>query len=49
MKKTKLKGKSQDILSANLSQLRELFPEIITEDKIDFEKFKQVFGEYLEN
>ena len=49
MKETKLSGESFDILSENISRLRELFPEIVTEDKIDFQKFKEVFGAYFED
>jgi len=49
MKETKLSGESLDILSENISKLKELFPEIITEDKIDFNKFKTVLGNYVED
>ncbi|MDZ4171252.1 MAG: site-specific DNA-methyltransferase [Methanobacteriaceae archaeon] len=49
MKETTLSGESLDILSENISKLKELFPEIVTEDKIDFDKFKQVFGNYVED
>ncbi|MBP2046744.1 site-specific DNA-methyltransferase [Methanobacterium aggregans] len=48
MQETKLNGESLDILSGNVSKLKELFPEIVTEDKIDFEKLKEVLGEYPE-
>ena len=36
--------KSADILSANIEQLKELFPEAVTEGKIDFDVLKQVLG-----
>ena len=50
MKETKISGENQDILSENISKLRELFPDIVTENKkIDFEKFKEVFGGYVED
>ncbi|GAB6056492.1 site-specific DNA-methyltransferase [Methanobacterium movens] len=49
MKETTLSGESLDILSENISKLKELFPEIVTEDKIDFDKFKEVFGNYVED
>ena len=49
MQETKLNGKSLDIVSENVSKLKELFPEIITEDKIDFDKLKDVLGKYIEN
>ena len=29
-------------------KLKQLFPEIVTEGKIDFEKLKAVLGEYVE-
>ncbi|KAF5058140.1 DNA methylase [anaerobic digester metagenome] len=48
MQETKLNGESLDILSENVSKLKELFPEVVTEDKIDFEKLKEVLGEYTE-
>ena len=48
MQETKLNGESLDIVSENVSKLKEIFPEIVTEDKIDFEKLKEVLGEYVE-
>ncbi|MEC4005510.1 site-specific DNA-methyltransferase [Flavobacterium sp. SUN052] len=39
---------SKDILQDNITKLKELFPELITENKIDFEAFKQVFGDEIE-
>ena len=36
MKETQLDGESLDIVSDNVSKLKEIFPEVITEDKIDF-------------
>ena len=44
MIETKLTGESRDILSENITTLKELFPEIVSEDKIDFEKLKTIFG-----
>lgn len=44
MEETKITGESLDILSDNISKLKELFPEIVSEDKIDFEKLKTIFG-----
>ena len=40
MKETQLDGESLDIVSDNVSKLKEIFPEVITEDKIDFDKLK---------
>ena len=48
MNETRLSGESFDIVSDNISKLKELFPEVITEDKIDFEKLKLVLGEDIE-
>ena len=44
MKETTLTGESKDILNENIETLKELFPEIVSEDKIDFDKFKTIFG-----
>jgi len=49
MKETTFSGESLDIVSENVSKLKELFPEIVTEDKIDFDKLKEVLGKYIEN
>lgn len=40
-------GKSTDIVAEKLAQLRELFPEVFSEDKIDFQRLKQALGEDL--
>lgn len=45
----KLNGKSKDILGENISKMKELFPEVFCEDKIDFERLKEVLGEYVED
>ena len=44
MKETQLCGESLDIVSDNVSKLKEIFPEVITEDKIDFDKLKLILG-----
>lgn len=44
MLEIKLDGESKDILNENIEILKELFPEIVCEDKIDFDKFKTIFG-----
>ena len=41
--------KSPDYLLENIKKLKELFPELITEDKINFEVFKQVFSDEFES
>ena len=45
----KLNGLSINLINKNISKLKELFPEVITEDKIDFEKLKLILGEDVEN
>nr|WP_054859019.1 site-specific DNA-methyltransferase [Methanobacterium formicicum] len=49
MQETQLNGESLDIVSENVSELKELFPEIVTEDKIDFDKLREVLGKYTED
>lgn len=38
-------GKSLDITADKLAQLKQLFPEVFAEDKVDFEKLKLALGE----
>ena len=47
MLEIKLDGESKDILNENIETLKELFPEIVSEDKIDFDKFKTIFSEEI--
>jgi len=49
MIETTLTGKTPDIGEENIKKLKQLFPEVFTEGKIDFEKLKQVLGEYVED
>ena len=49
MRKYNLDGSSLDILEENIRKMKELFPEVFTEEKIDFEKLQQVLGEYIED
>ena len=48
MIETNLTGESRDILSENIATLKELFPEIVSENKIDFEKLKLILAEDVE-
>ena len=48
MNEIKLKGESKDIIQDNVSKLREIFPEIVTEDKIDFDKLKLILGNNID-
>ena len=45
----KLQGTSMDIVQDNMEKLKQIFPEIFTEGKIDFEILKQLLGEKIEN
>lgn len=49
MEETKLTGQSLDIVSQNIEKMKQLFPEIITEDKINFEKLEQILGKNIDN
>lgn len=49
MEEIKLTGKSSDIVSDNISKLKELFPEIMAEDKIDFDTLKKLLGESIDD
>lgn len=45
----KLQGTSMDIVQDNIEKLKQIFPEIFIEGKIDFQVLKQLLGEYKEN
>ncbi|MEE0137730.1 site-specific DNA-methyltransferase, partial [Fusobacterium ulcerans] len=45
----KLEGTSMDIVKDNIEKLKEIFPEVCTEGKIDFEVLRQLLGEDIEN
>lgn len=49
LEEIKLNGESKDIVSDNIQVLKELFPEIVTEDKIDFKKLKLILGEDIDD
>jgi adenine-specific DNA-methyltransferase len=44
----KLDGKSLDIKEQNIKKLKELFPEVFSEGKIDFEKLENELGVFVE-
>ena len=48
MKEIILYGESKDITQDNIEKLKTLFPEIVIEDFIDFEKFKEILGEHID-
>jgi adenine-specific DNA-methyltransferase len=47
-KLNKSAGQSMDIVAANIAKLKELFPEILTENKIDFKTLQALLGEEVE-
>lgn len=46
---TKLNGQSLDIKEENIRKLRQLFPEIDTDGKIDFDMLRQILGDYVDD
>ncbi|MEA1885559.1 MAG: site-specific DNA-methyltransferase, partial [Thermotogota bacterium] len=44
-----MSGESRNILTDNIQKLKELFPEVVTENRIDFEQLKEVLGNYTED
>lgn len=44
-----INGKSMDILENNKEKIKKIFPEVCCEDKIDFDKLKQILGEYVDD
>ena len=47
MDEIKLNGESKDIVSDNICKLKEIFPDVFNENKIDFDKLKLDLGEYV--
>ncbi|MEK4484248.1 site-specific DNA-methyltransferase [Psychrobacillus sp. FSL H8-0484] len=45
----KLEGKTIDVVKDNVEKLQELFPEVFTEQKIDFEKLKIALGDRVQS
>ncbi len=44
----KLDGKSMDIVAQNIEKLREIFPDVFTEGKVDFEALEATLGKYID-
>ena len=44
----KLDGMSKDLVKKNIAKLKELFPSIVKEDKIDFEELELLLGEDID-
>lgn len=49
MSEIHLDGKSKDIVADNISKLKEIFPEVIADGKIDFEMLKSILGEDIDD
>ncbi|MBU1059063.1 MAG: site-specific DNA-methyltransferase [Proteobacteria bacterium] len=45
----KTDGSSKDIVADNIEKLKTIFPEIFSEEKVDFTKLKETLGEYAED
>ena len=45
----KLDGKSMDLTKSNIEELKNIFPEVFVDGKIDFDKLKLILGENIEN
>ena len=41
-------GSSLDIVESNIGQLKALFPDIVSEGKIDFDKLRETLGDAVE-
>ncbi len=44
----KLDGKSMNIVNDNIEKLKEIFPEVFSEDKIDFKKLEEELGNFTD-
>ncbi len=45
----RMNGETLNIVEDNIQKLKEIFPEVFNEDKVDFEKLEAVLGEYKDN
>ena len=48
MQEINMSGESMNIIEDNISKLKNLFPEVFNEDKIDFDKLQNVLGNYID-
>jgi len=44
-----LTGKTPDIAEENIAILKEIFPDVFEDGKVDFDKLKQVLGDYVDD
>ena len=49
MDELKLDGQSKDVVSENISKIKEIFPGVIADGKIDFELLKSILGENIDD
>lgn len=49
MEDTKMDGKSLDVTKMNIEALKELFPDVVEEGKIDFEKLRIILGDRVDD
>ena len=49
MNEIELDGKSKNIVSDNISKLKEIFPDAVIDNKVDFEQLKLDLGEDIDN
>lgn len=45
----KIDGESLDIVKENVKKLKDLFPEVFSEEKIDFDRLQDVLGNYIDD
>jgi adenine-specific DNA-methyltransferase len=46
---TEKDGESKDLVAENIEKLKQLFPEIVTDGKVDFETLQEVLGDFKED
>ena len=42
----KMRGESMNIVNENIQKLKEIFPEVFSENKIDFKKLEEELGNF---
>ncbi|MFC1712481.1 site-specific DNA-methyltransferase [Candidatus Poribacteria bacterium] len=45
----KTEGATMDIVGQNIKKLKELFPEVFTEGKVDFDTLRETLGDYIDD
>lgn len=49
VKESQVDGQSKDLVAENIEKLKELFPQIVVEDKVNFDQLKNLLGEYVDD